>query len=128
MSHKPRVKVTLSPETFATIEALADLGGTSMSKVIGELVESVAPMLTRQAAFMQAASEADQATKEKLLAAFDAIEAELVGAVGSAQARTYLAVQRATGGATPSSGSKRAQKGSQGRQSRRKRAKKGGGR
>lgn len=44
---KPRVSVTLEPEMYAALKELAALNGESLSSVIGELIDAVAPTVLR---------------------------------------------------------------------------------
>lgn len=53
---KPRITITLEPEHYALLRRLSALNGESMSSIVGELVESVAPTLSRVADVLEHAA------------------------------------------------------------------------
>jgi len=81
---KPRVQVTLEPETHAVIERLAALQGRTRGSVIAELLDSIAPPLTRTIALLEAAAEAPNDVKRGFRAAVEASHQELVALTGDA--------------------------------------------
>lgn len=81
---KPRVQVTLEPETHAVIERFAQLQGRTRGSVIAELLDSVAPSLTRTVALLEAAFEAPKSVKNGLRGVVESLRAELVDASGDA--------------------------------------------
>lgn len=81
---KPRVQVTLEPETHAVIERFAQLQGRTRGSVIAELLDSVAPSLIRTVALLEAALEAPESVKSGLRGVIEGLRGELVDASGDA--------------------------------------------
>lgn len=79
---KPRVAVTLEPKTHEVIERLATLQGRTRGAVIADLLDSVAPALTRTVALLEAALEAPEQVKNGLRSVVEGIHEELVSASG----------------------------------------------
>lgn len=84
---KPRVAVTLKPETHEVIERLAALQGRSRGSVIAELLDAVTPALSRTVALMDAAQQAPKQVQQGLAATIEQMERELVGEQASALAQ-----------------------------------------
>jgi len=100
---KPRVAVTLEPATHDVIDRLAELQGCSRGAVIADLLDSVAPALTRTVALLEAAREAPQQVKNGLLQVVQGVHDELVGVAGDAtkQLDFLMAEMGAAAGSTP---------------------------
>lgn len=81
---KPRVQVTLEPETHAVIERLAYLQKRSRGAVIADLLESVSPALTRTVALLEAAARAPEQVKEGLRGVIASTHDDLVEVSGDA--------------------------------------------
>lgn len=81
---KPRVQVTLEPETHAVIERLAELQGRTRGAVIADLLESVSPSLTRTVALLEAAAEAPEQVKKGLRKAVEAAHHDIAELAGDA--------------------------------------------
>jgi hypothetical protein len=81
---KPRVQVTLEPEVHAVIERLAHLQGRTRGAVIADLLDSVAPALTRTVALIEAAAAAPEQVKAGLRQVVADTHDELVGVSGDA--------------------------------------------
>lgn len=81
---KPRVQVTLEPATHAVIERLAQLQSRTRGAVIADLLDSVAPSLTRTIALLEAAAEAPNDVKRGFRAAVESAHQELVALSGDA--------------------------------------------
>ena len=79
---KPRVQVTLEPETHAVIERFAQLQGRSRGGVISELLDSINPALIRTVALLEAASAAPDKVKSGLKSVVEGIHSELLSASG----------------------------------------------
>lgn len=79
---KPRVQVTLEPQTHEVIERLARLQGRTRGAVIAELLDSVAPALIRTVALIEAAQEAPEQVKQGLRAVVDSVHDDLVAVSG----------------------------------------------
>lgn len=120
---KPRLNVALSGRTYAAVKSLADAAGVSMSSIVAEHVDAVAPVLERTAQLLVLGKRAQrerlsvvreivnqaQETMEPLVAnaaevvgsSWDALERELLNVrdgVGGADAATTAAVSVAVAG------------------------------
>lgn len=82
---KPRVAITLSDETRAIMQRLAELEGTQMTKVIASIVESFAPTAKQLVAAMEVAQQLPDEKRRKLVAAMEEIEPDLMGKATAAQ-------------------------------------------
>lgn len=91
---KPRVQVTLQPQTHAVIERLAKLQGRTRGSVIAELLDSIAPTLTRTVALLEAAMEAPNDVKRGLRSVVEGVHAELVQVSGDASAQLDMLLDR----------------------------------
>ncbi|WP_287815312.1 hypothetical protein [Pseudomonas sp.] len=80
---KPRVAVTLEPHTHEVIERLAQLQGRTRGSVIADLLESVAPALTRTVALLEAAAAAPDDIKRGLRTVVEQVHGDLVEAAGA---------------------------------------------
>lgn len=94
---KPRVQVTLEPATHAVIERLAVLQGRTRGAVIADLLDSVAPVMGRSVALLEAAAAAPQQVKEGLRSVVQGVHDDLVAVSGSA-ARSMDELFEAYGG------------------------------
>lgn len=81
---KPRVQVTLEPETHAVIERFAALQGRTRGSVIAELLDSIAPSITRTVALLEAAVAAPESIKDGLRAVVEGAQEDLADAAGDA--------------------------------------------
>lgn len=63
---KPRVNVTLEQNDYDVLKRLSELSGTSMSRQIAELVETVIPVLVQMADNFEKLKLADEAIKSRL--------------------------------------------------------------
>lgn len=79
---KPRVQVTLEPETHAVIERLADLQGRTRGAVIADLLDSIVPALSRTVALLEAAKEAPNEVKRGLISVIEGIHQDFVAVTG----------------------------------------------
>ncbi len=94
---KPRVQVTLEPQTHAVIERLAQLQGRTRGAIIAELLDSIAPTLTRTVALLEAAMEAPNDVKRGLRAMVEGVHQELVEVSGDASAQLDMLLDRLSG-------------------------------
>jgi hypothetical protein len=79
---KPRITTTLSQPTFEVIARMAKLQGCSRGSVIAELLESVAPVLGRTVALLEAASDAPKQVRDGLRATVENTHDDLVKTAG----------------------------------------------
>ena len=86
----PRVKVTLSERSYWTIRKLSEKNGQSMSALIGEMVEMIAPNLGETLELLEAAEAANDGTKAQLLGVFERLQEELFSSVGASQLRASM--------------------------------------
>ena len=84
---KPRVQVTLEPSTHEVIERLAKLQGRTRGAIIADLLNSVAPSLTRTVALLEAAMEAPNEVKRGLRSVVEGLHNELVSVAGDASSQ-----------------------------------------
>ena len=78
-TNKPRVMVTLDPSVYETLSRLAELQGSSRSRVVADLLESIHPPLQRTVALLDAAKEAPQQVKDGLRSTVEDLEREISG-------------------------------------------------
>lgn len=95
---KPRVNVTLEPSTHEVIERLAMLQGRTRGAVIADLLDSVAPALSRTVALLEAAANAPRQVKEGLKAVIDSAHDELVAASGEGTKQLDFILDQLTNG------------------------------
>jgi len=82
---KPRVNVTMEPATYEVLRRAAAAQGVSMSRVVADLVESVAPMLGRLADIGEALQRAPEEIRATLREATENAEPALMQQLGGAQ-------------------------------------------
>ena len=63
---KPRIAVTLEQSTFEVIARMAALQGVSRGSVVADLLDSVAPVLARTVALLEAAAAAPKQVQDGL--------------------------------------------------------------
>lgn len=81
---KPRITVTLSDPTFQVIARMAELGGVSRGSVVADMLETVAPVLGRTVAVLEAAQEAPKSLKEGLVKVAESVQNDLAASLGDA--------------------------------------------
>lgn len=81
---KPRVQVTLEPETHEIIDRFARLQKRTRGSIISELLDSIAPPLARTVALLEAAQEAPKSVKQGLRSVVEGLHVDLVAATGQA--------------------------------------------
>jgi len=97
---KPRVQVTLEFQTHEVIERLAALQGRTRGSIIAELLDSVAPVLARTVAVLEAASTASQEVKSGLRSVAEGVHTDLVGAAGEGIRQMDLMIDELSAGST----------------------------
>lgn len=107
---KPRVPVMLTPHQHDVLTRLAKTQGTSISKILGEIVESVMPPLERALVLAEAAQRASSAVRERLLESAEQAEQALMPIMAQgiatleAMEADMHAVAGAAGAAAPEGG------------------------
>lgn len=94
---KPRITITLSDEQHATLHALSQVQGVSMSSIVVDLLDTTLPVLQRLTEVLKNASEAPQAVLDGLKATLDDAEASMLGHGSAAMNQLDLLV-RLSGG------------------------------
>ena len=87
---KPRVTVTLDPFSHEVISALAGLQSRSRGAVIAEMMEAVAPALSRTVSLLQAAQEAPAKVKAEFAEAIAEFQREIDEAGDTANSQLDL--------------------------------------
>ena len=86
---KPRVSVTLDPETYEVLHGLAQLNGESLSAVIGGLLDAVAPTVLRVVEAGRRFETLSQGMQEQVRSTFNAAEAEIAPALLDLQEQAF---------------------------------------
>ena len=81
---KPRIAVTLEQSTFEVIARMAALQGVSRGSVVAELLDSVAPVLARTVALLEAAAAAPKQVRDGLREVAEAAHDEFTVIAGDA--------------------------------------------
>lgn len=87
---KPRITLTLEPEWHDVLSRLAALQGRPMSKVIGELLQEIMPILSRLTSALEEVQRANVDAKLKFLEGADRAERELMPIVDAVRSQLYL--------------------------------------
>jgi hypothetical protein len=99
---KPRIAVTLNQHTFDVIARMAQLQGCSRGSVVAELLDSVAPALTRTVALLEAAADAPKQVRDGLRTAVESTHDDLVEIAGGAlKQMDWLLGELSGGGVNP---------------------------
>jgi hypothetical protein len=98
---KPRIQVSLKTSEYELVKRLAKLQGRSMSQVLSELFEEIAPVYERVAVVLQAASRAKVSAHEGMRQAAEQAEAEMAPHVAAAMGQFDLLAQHFGVGAAP---------------------------
>jgi hypothetical protein len=96
---KPRVQVTLEPQTHEVIQRLAFLQGRTRGAVISDLLEAVGPALGRTVALLEAAAAAPDKIKDGLRAVINSTHDDLVAAGGEGTKQLDFILDQLTNGA-----------------------------
>lgn len=83
----PRIAVMVKPQVHEVFRRLAKLQGESMSRVVGDILESVYEPMMRTVALLEAAQEAPQQVRDGLRNVVLDLEREMVSASGSGLAQ-----------------------------------------
>lgn len=97
-TNKPRVQVTLEPYTHDVIKRLADLQGRTRGSVISELLDSVAPSLTKTVALLEAAFAAPESIKQGMRSVVEGVHQELTEVAGDATKQLDFLLDRISDG------------------------------
>lgn len=87
-TQKRRMSVTLEDEQYAVLHRLADLSKQSMGSIVGELIESALPTLSRMLEAMEAYQAADESKQREMLSNLEAAHADLLPDAGEVLRRS----------------------------------------
>ena len=74
MTSKPRITVSFDPAIYSLIQRLAGVQRVSMSHVVSEMIETVAPSMERVAVVLEAALTVPKEERANILAAAERAE------------------------------------------------------
>lgn len=94
---KPRVAVTLSDETRELVNRLAELEGTSASRVVAGIVEEFAPTIRQLIDASEAVKKLSDQKRAEIAAAIERMEPELLEQLNRAQSSFNAALGLAKG-------------------------------
>lgn len=109
---KPRITVTLEPHRYALLKRLAELQGASMSHLLADLLESVAPVLERVAVAIESAQLAQESVKPNLVRSAQKAEAQLVPMMDQAISQLDMFIRQAQQAAATGEGTRAVGEGS----------------
>jgi hypothetical protein len=95
---KPRVQVTLEPQTHEVIDRLARLQGRTRGSIIAELLDSIAPVLAQTAAILEAAEAAPKDVLRGLKSVVEGVHDELLDAAGDGIKQMDFLLSELSGG------------------------------
>lgn len=98
---KPRFAVTCEPETHEVIQRLADLQGRSRGAIVAELLDEIAPALSRTVALLEAAAAAPQKVKDGLRDVVEDVHNELLEVSGDSILQMDMLLSALRDGANP---------------------------
>ena len=98
---KPRFAVTCEPETHEVIQRLADLQGRSRGAIVAELLDEIAPALSRTVALLEAAAAAPQKVKDGLRDIVEDVHNELLQVSGDSILQMDMLLSALRDGANP---------------------------
>jgi hypothetical protein len=78
----PRLTVTLKPSTYAQLEALSVLTGTSRSAFIADILEQSGPVFSRLIQVLTAAEQAKQASRQSMVSDLQNAQARIENQLG----------------------------------------------
>ena len=76
-TNRPRITVSLDPQTYAVLKAISECGGQPMSAFISEMMDSARPTLERMAATFQKIKAAQDNERARFLNTVDEAQAVL---------------------------------------------------
>lgn len=74
----PRINITVTPERYELLKRLAGFQGTTMAGLVSETMELMYPVMERVCVVLEAASRAQESSKEGLRESIAKAEAELL--------------------------------------------------
>lgn len=95
---KPRVQVTLEPQTHEVFARLAVLQGRTRGSIIAELLDAIAPTMAQTVAILEAAESAPKHVKEGLRAVAESAHDDLVSAAGDGIKQMDFLLSELSGG------------------------------
>jgi len=94
-TQKPRLSITVEPDTFALVQRLSDLGGGSVASIIREIIETAQPVLEHMIKAAEAYQAAESGKQAEILAALEGAEARILPDATRLQAETLEAFRKA---------------------------------
>lgn len=95
---KPRVQVTLEPQTHEVFARLAHLQGRTRGSIIAELLDSIAPVMAQTVAILEAAEAAPKHVKDGLKEVVETAHDDLVSAAGDGIRQMDFLLSELSGG------------------------------
>ena len=95
---KPRVQVTLEPQTHEVFARLAHLQGRTRGSIIAELLDSIAPVMAQTVAILEAAEAAPKHVKDGLKEVVETAHDDLLSAAGEGIRQMDFLLSELSGG------------------------------
>lgn len=90
---KPRITITLDQHRYELLRRMAGYQGTSMSAIVGELVDTIAPVLERVCVAIESARKAQDSVRSNLARVAEESEAALLPMLEQAMGQLDIFVQ-----------------------------------
>lgn len=93
-TQKPRLSVTLEPESYETLKRAGEVAGVPASRMVAELLESFMPVLREMVAAMEGMERRDPATLARMFSLLGGMQVALAQMGGeAARAQVELATK-----------------------------------
>jgi len=92
-TNKPRVSVTLDPETYEVLRELAAQNRQSLSAVIGELLDAVAPTVYRVVEAGRRYQALSEGMRDQVRGTFTAAEAKIAPVLRDLEKQAFAALE-----------------------------------
>lgn len=84
---KPRLMLTLEPETHALLKALSDKQGKSMASLVVEVLDGFVPIMTEVLQAVEQVERLEEAKRAKIKGQFESAEKDMLPMLELVQAR-----------------------------------------
>jgi hypothetical protein len=98
---KPRITITMERDTYEAIHSFASVSGESMSSIVTQYLDLVAPSIRRVTRILRAASRAPVEARAGLLKSLERAERTMVSALGAGFEASEAAADQAVHGPLP---------------------------